>query len=148
MQGFMRGRHSRGTTFLETMLAVIIVGVSIVALVEFMGRTTAAHGEVQRLMRASDLAGAGLEYAATQPLDTLRTYETSPRPFSPPINAQGVALPSSEGWSQEISARSVDENALQQPVTPGTSNALWVTVTVKQNGRTIYTRGRLHTGAL
>src|SRR5687767_14227459 len=112
----------RGFTLMEAMLATIIIGVGLLALMQLMGSLTAQNATAHQMTTARLLATnvheamAGLTfsdpaysntYFGPEPGETLPHYNDTDdfdgRTFSPPIDATRAVVPQLAQYSQEVS---------------------------------------------
>lgn len=137
---------------IEAALTTVIIGVAVVALLAVIGSSTRTNGTNRDMTRALFLAQEIRELMAPLPAcnssghfgpgggETLATYDDQDdfvgRSFHPPVNAQRQTLTDAEWgvWRQEIDVASVDPNYLagRQTITPGSTDMIRVTVTIRK----------------
>jgi prepilin-type N-terminal cleavage/methylation domain-containing protein len=155
----------RGFTLIEAAITTVIIGVGCVAMLQLLAAGTMANGEGAELTNAMHLAGnvrecmAGVSFSdptvaegwgpeagegSVLAYDDVDDFDGST--FDPPINARRIALGSRySGWSQSVQVQSVDpDNFLtvipHMTLRPDLRPTSRVTVTVRRNGKTIYSQ--------
>jgi prepilin-type N-terminal cleavage/methylation domain-containing protein len=147
----------RGFTLIEVLIATILVGLSIAALVGANGALTMANGAGTTQSTAEFLAEQIRELTAMLPVveSGTSTPTFGPEPlettlssyddlddydgivFSPPIAANKAVLTEFAGFSQQVTVQNVSQSNLDQVVADLGSQFVRVTVRVLQNGREI-----------
>jgi len=145
-------RRSRGFTLLEVLIAVILVGVSIAALVAANTSFTLANGtgadistaeflveqirELTAMLPAMDPDTTsptfGLEEAALAAYDDVDDFDNFT--FSPPIGADRIVLSDFAAFSQQVTVENVSASNFDTVVGDGLSDFFRITVTVSLNG--------------
>lgn len=126
-------RVARGATFVELMLAVLIISTTLVASTSSM-RTSSevyhyfADGKHEALMLAQEIheaakvlpwnADAGAEAAFGA--DVYDLWDLDGQTYSPPRSAEYDVIVSHLGWSQEVEVRVVDMENPEVEVNPAT----------------------------
>lgn len=150
------GRHNKGFSLIEVLIAVLLIGVAVAALVGANSALTRANGAGTDLSTASFLIGEITELTALLAVvdpesgastfgpeagETLATYDDlddlDGAVFSPPISADRAALNASAGYSQQITVENVSPSDFEQVVGNHTSDFVRVTVRVFLNSRQI-----------
>jgi type II secretory pathway pseudopilin PulG len=150
--------HHRGFTLIEAGMAIVIVGVGIVALMQLFAAGTRANSGATDLTIGSSLANNireltqslkfsdagspahwGLETGETK-LSADDLDDLDSQSFSPPIDARRTSLAGFSGWTQSIKVESIDPEHLNTviahgTVTPDQRPVSRVTVTVLHNGK-------------
>lgn len=151
-------RYNSGFSLVEVLIAVLLVGVAVAALMAANGALTNANGAGTNLSNAEFLIGEIAELTAMLPVVDPENYDVSifgPEngetlanyndlddfnglpPFSPPINANRFPLDESAGFSQQITVENVSASDFEQVVANHTSDFVRVTVRVFLNSRQI-----------
>jgi type II secretory pathway pseudopilin PulG len=156
-----------GFTLIEAAVTTVIVGVGFVSMLELLAAGTMANKTGADLTTAMNLAGnvreamTGLSYtdptspthwgpetgegsvAAYDDLDDFDGWTSSP---NPPIDARRLSLGSDyAAWTQEVKVESVRPDNLRlvmshMTLTPDLRPTCRCTVTIKHNGRNVYTQ--------
>lgn len=154
-----RPKSVRGFTLIEALIATILVGFSIAALMAANGTLSMANGAGADQSTAEFLAEQIRELTAmlavVDPTTGIATFgpeslETSVTSyddlddfdgavFSPPIAANRTTLPELAGFSQQVTVENVSLANLDQVVADHSSQFVRVTVRVLKNGRLICT---------
>ena len=147
-------RRSKGFTLLEILIAVILVGVSIAALVVANTSFTLANGTGADISTAEFLVEQIRELTATLPVmdpdttnptfgieggeTTLADYDDVDDfdnfVFSPPIAADRTVLNDFAAFSQQVIVQNVSASNFDTVVADGSSDFFRITVTVSLNG--------------
>jgi len=149
-------QHNGGFSLIEVLIAVLLVGLAVAALMAANTALTNANGAGTDLSTAEFLVGEIAELTALLPVidpatgtatfgpetgETLATYndldDFDGANFSPPISAERAVLNTSAGFSQQITVENVSPSDFQLVVGDHTSDFVRVTVTVSLNGRQI-----------
>lgn len=148
-------RNSAGFTLIEALIAVVLVGLSITALVVASNSFTQANGFGADLSTAEFLIEQireltillpvmdpdtttptfGREEASLAAYDDLDDFDDAT--FSPPISANKATLGDLVGFSQEVIVQNVSPTNFDMVVADGSSPFVRVTVNVRQNGELI-----------
>lgn len=162
MHAARRGR--RGFTLIEVLVASAIMGMLFVALMEAFRTGLLMLEHSQRMTVGATLAEELHQMTLTMPLDDpqapggwgLEGGETATQcddiddldgaSFSPPINADGVAINGLDDYLQEVTVVSVANQDFNQVVADGTSGVYRVTVTVTCDGDQVGVVSWLTTG--
>ncbi len=151
--------RNRAFSLIEVLIATVLVGLSIAALVVANGAFTMANDAGADLSTAEFLIEQIREMTAmlpamdpdvTTPQFGVEADETSvvtyddmddfdDVTFSPPVNAARAPLPNLAVFTQLITVENLDPSNFDQVVADGTSHFFRVTVTVTQNGGPIST---------
>jgi len=155
-----------GFTIPEAIVATVLVGIGIVALVGAAKSGTQVNAVGRELTQATYLLQAVREWTLQLPFSDPDPGDAGNPPgpdgsdpqvfvddlddlmdvtYSPPRDASGQLLAELGGWSQHIQLEWKDPDALQTTLTPGASDVVRVVVTVARNGRTVLTGGWLVT---
>lgn len=150
-------KSTEGFTLIEVLIAAILVGLAVAALVAANGTLTMANGEGTDRSTAEFLAEQIREMTATlsvvepgassptwgpEPLETtLTAYDDlddfDGLTFSPPIGANKGVLNEFSAFSQQVTVQNVSASNLDQVVADLSSPFVRVTVSVLMNGRPI-----------
>ncbi len=148
--------YSDGFSLIEVLIAVILVGLAIAALVAANSALTRANGAGTDLTTAEFLIGEISELTALLPVvdpesgtstfgpetgETLTDYDDlddfSGANFSPPINTERATINSAAGFSQRITVQNVSASDFEQVMSNHSSDFVRVTVRVFLNSRLI-----------
>ncbi len=141
-------RNSAGFTFIDVMIAVVIVGVAVAAVVQSMASGTQANGQATQLSVALNLARNVHEYAVSQPMSKLGDMDK--KDYCPVIDSAGNPLNDLPGWTQSVRIYKVDAGSLQSSVdlsTPTTTGYQLRRVVVKVQFRGPNGSGTVHTAS-
>ncbi|MGE5296699.1 MAG: type IV pilus modification PilV family protein [Solirubrobacterales bacterium] len=145
----------RGFTLIEVLIAAILVGMSIAALVVANGTLTMANGEGTNQSTAEFLAEQIRELTALLPVVDPTTTTTTFGPeetnlagyddlddfdgaaFSPPIGANRAVLSEFSGFTQEVTVQNVNPSDLDLVVADHSTSFVQITVRVLMNNRPI-----------
>lgn len=143
----------RGFTLIEVLIATLLVGFSIAALMAANGTLTMANGAATDQSTAEFLveqireltatlavvdpttgtATFGPEEASVTSYDDVDDFDGPP--FSPPIGANRAALAEFAGFSQQVTVQNVSLSNFDQVVPDHASQFVRITVRVLLNGR-------------
>ena len=122
-------------TFIEVLIAIILVGLAIASLVAANSSFTKANGA------ATDLSTAGFLIEQIRELTTMVGYDdlysSDGASFSPPIGVDGETLNDFAAFSQQITVENVDAANFENVVPNHSSHFVRVTVKVFLNSREI-----------
>jgi len=119
-------QDQRGLGLVESLVAVAILGVAVVALLIVLSAGTVAVGECNQQMVVQSLARTQLEYVKSQDYILTAAYD----PDNPDASYNTVDTP--EGY-----AIAVEVEAILEPATDG--NIQKITVTISRDGEDILT---------
>jgi len=122
-------------TFIEVLIAIILVGLAIVSLVAANSSFTKANGAATDLSTAGFLIEQIRELTAMVGYDDLYSFDGAS--FSPPIGADGETLNGFAAFSQQITVQNVSDTNFENVVADGSSHFVRVTVKVFLNSREI-----------
>ena len=146
---------TRGFTLIEVLIATILVGLSIAALVAANGSFTMANGAGADLSTAEFLVEQIRELTTLLPVVDPQSGTTTFGPeeatlagyddlddfngatFSPPIKANKATLPAFDAFSQEVTVQNVNRTNLEQVDDTHTSPFVQISVRIFQNGREV-----------
>ena len=131
------GPRPRGFTLTETALATVIIGVAFTAMLQLLAAGTVANRESTEMTTAINLAGNIHEAAIRMGYADVFDLEGT---HNPAVDATLTGIPGMPGWTQVVDVSYVDESRLTLPV-PDTQYepTARVTVTVRRNGKDVYT---------
>jgi len=144
-----------GFTLIEVLIAVLLVGLSITALVMASNSFTMANSAGADLSTAEFLieqirelttllpvvdpgtttATFGAEEASLADYDDIDDFDSAT--FSPPIDASRAPLGNFTGFSQQVTVQNVSASNFETVVADHTSPFVRITVNVRQNGQMI-----------
>ena len=149
-------RYRSGFSLIEILIAILLVGLAVAALVAANSALTKANGAGTDLSSAEFLLGEIRELTALLPVvdpetgvstfgpeggealasfDDLDDFDTAV--FSPPINAERAVLNNSAAFSQQITVENVSASDFELAVIDHGSDFVRVTVRVFLNGQEI-----------
>jgi len=141
-------RRSAAFSLLEVAVAQMILGLSIAALCELFAAGGAATNGATELTQAINLANIPHDIALGLPFSPREGAEIGPfgeiwdldgQAFAPPIDAEGTAIPSAQGWRQEVTVEAVDPERNLAPVEDRRrGRAARLTVAVYRHERLVY----------
>jgi prepilin-type N-terminal cleavage/methylation domain-containing protein len=148
--------YKSGFSLIEILIAILLVGLAVAALVAANSALTRANGAGTDLSSAEFLLGEIRELTALLSVvdpetgvatfgpeggETLATYDDlddfDAAVFSPPINADRAPLNDSAAFSQQITVENVSASNFELAVGDHTSDFVRVTVRVFLNGQEI-----------
>jgi len=157
---FTRPCVRRGFTLMETGLATIIIGLSVMSVMELLAKGTISNYDGAQQTTAINLAKnireMCLDLHFTDPVTPnnwgLDAGESASNPstindlndldglsFCPPLDSRKVPIAGWTDWTQSIVVHSVDPNRLTLDVPDGTTPANRITVTISHKGQALYT---------
>jgi Tfp pilus assembly protein PilV len=155
-----RGASRRGFTLMETGLATIIIGLSVMSVMELLAKGTTSNYDGAQQTTAINLAkniremtlnlaftdattpnvwGLDAGKSASNPLSFTDINDLDGLTFCPPLDARRVPIAGWTDWTQSIVVHSVDPNRLTLDVPDGTTPANRITVTISHKGTALYT---------
>ena len=135
-------RLRRGATLIDVALAVVILGLGVVAVLQFMATGTKANRTLSDVFLGKTVAQACHEWAAGQSYATIAGIVTTPKTFAPVIDARGSAMNGYTGWTESLSARTVSNTNLT--VADPTGQVVELTVSVSCNNQPMYSLKKLY----
>ncbi len=157
-------RGVRGFTLIEAIVATAVVGIGISALMVATKSGTEVNMAGREITQATFLAQELREWTLRLPFsdqdDTDRDNPpghdgSDPQVFvddlddlmgvtySPPRDASGEAITDVDGWAQTIDLSWRNRDDLAASVAPGSTNMIYVDVTISRSGRTVLSTGWL-----
>jgi prepilin-type N-terminal cleavage/methylation domain-containing protein len=125
-----------GFSLIEVLVAMILVGLAIAALVAASSSFTKANAAGAELATAEFLIEQIRELTATRPYDNLLD-DFDGKSFCPPIDADGAVLKDFVAFTQRITVENVSESDLQRVVSDYSSSFVRVRVEILLNSRPI-----------
>ncbi|MFA5251605.1 MAG: type II secretion system protein [Phycisphaerae bacterium] len=125
--------RKNGFTLIEVLIAILLVGVAIAALVAANGSFTKANAAATDLSTAEFLIEQVRERSISIRYDNLSSLNGT---FSPPINSAGESLNGFAVFSEQITVENVSESNFEQAVAYD-SGFIRVTVKVFLNSKEI-----------
>jgi len=149
-------RHKNGFTLIEVLIAILLVGLAIAALISANGALTQANGAGIELSTAEFLIEQIRELTTVLPVidpttgtttfgpetsETLASYDDiddfNGASFSPPISADRNSLNDLSAYTQQITVQNVSESNFEQVVSNHSSFFVRVDVKILLNAREI-----------
>ncbi len=128
-----RAPAANGFTLVEILVAVVIIGIAIAALVGANGAFTQVNGAAVNLSTAEFLIEEIRELTTMSAYDDLYDFDTS---FCPPVDVSGALLTDFSSFTQQVTVEYVDPSSLETPVM-NDLDFIRITVTILQNNRPI-----------
>ncbi len=155
-----------GFSLVEILMAVILIAIGITGLMSALTAGTRTNAAGRDLATASFLAQEIREFTLSIPFaDPDQDDSTTPGPngsdprtfvddlndmmsvtYDPPIDGQFNQMSDMNGWSQVVQITWRDPTDLTSVVADGTSNVVYVQVTVKRNEDSVLTTGWIVAG--
>jgi len=127
-------RYENGFTFIEVLMAIVLVGIAIACLVAANSSFTRATGAGTDLSTAEFLIEQIRELTVMVDYDDLYAFDGVS--YSPPIDAGGEVL-SFTGFSQQITVENVSASNFEEVVSDHSSSFVRVTARVLLNSEEI-----------
>ncbi len=117
-----KARRRAGFTLIEASLAIIIVGVGVLAAAELLATGTEANADSHRLTTGLNLAANVRELAQQKAADDI--LEMDGKSFKPAMDARGVAIPGLDDWEQVVEVTKVTPTMITLDAGVGSSSRL------------------------
>ena len=124
---------ANGFTLAEILVAVVIIGIAIAALVGANGAFTQVNGAAVNLSTAEFLIEEIRELTTMSAYDDLYDFDTS---FCPPVDISGTELTDFSSFTQQVTVEYVDPSSLETPVADD-RDFIRITTTILQNNRPV-----------
>ena len=153
-----------GFTLIEALIASIIVGLGITALLMASKSGTQVNASARDITHAINLGQEVREWTLKLPFQDPDTPDNPPGPdgsspqtfvddlddlksvtYSPPRDASGQAISDMTGWSQQITLSWRNPTNLSEAVSDGASEMIYVEVVISHEGQSVLTTGWLVT---
>ncbi|RKY04540.1 MAG: hypothetical protein DRP66_11600 [Planctomycetota bacterium] len=153
----LRAPAANGFTLAEILVAVVIIGIAIAALVGANGAFTQVNGAAVDLSTAEFLIEEIRELTTTLPVidpesgkdtfgpeadeatvaayDDLDDFDNAG--FCPPVDVSATALAEFGSFTQQVTVENVSPLSLETPVADHTSDFVRITVAILQNNRPV-----------
>ncbi len=125
----------RGFTLVEILVAVVIIGIAIAAMVGANGAFTQVNGAAVDLSTAEFLIEEIRELTTMSAYDDLFGFDNAN--FCPPVDVSATALTDFGSFTQQVTVENVDPSSLETPVADHTSDFIRITVVIVQNNRPV-----------
>jgi Tfp pilus assembly protein PilV len=132
------GRQSavrRGFTLMEAAIVTVIVGVGTVAMIQLLAAGSVANSQSHELTTGMNLANNVREMTQTMDFDDVLALNNTT--YNPAVDAMQQPVTSLSGWTQQVSATRVIENAVANTTTATDSNIARVTVVTRHNNKQV-----------
>jgi prepilin-type N-terminal cleavage/methylation domain-containing protein len=158
------GKYNRGFSLIETLIAILLVGLAVASLLTANGAFTRANGAGTDISTAEFLVEQIRELSALLPVvdpetevaafgpetgEVLSTYDDNDdfdgASFSPPIGASRSPLAELAAFSQQVTVQNVSATNFEQVVADHSSSFVRVTVRVYVNSKEISSASWLRT---
>ncbi len=130
----IKRNKNKGFTLIEIMIAVILIGIAIAAIVGANSSLTKLNGAAVELSTAEFLIEQIRERTAQLDFVSLKSLDEVT--YSPAIDSQGSVLTDFSEYSQKLSAEYLNEADLTM-VSGSTTNYIKISVDVIKNQRTV-----------
>ena len=152
-------KYESGFSLIEVLIAILLIGLAVASLVASNGAFTKANGAGTDLSTAEFLAEqireltmllpvidpetpeSGVDVFGPESSETLATYDDlndfDGTSFSPPINANRIALNDLAAYSQQVTVENVNKSNFEQVVADHGSSFVRVTVRIYLNSKEI-----------
>jgi type II secretory pathway pseudopilin PulG len=127
----IRRKHNQAFTLIEALIASVLVGFAIAALVSANASFSMANGAGANLSTAEFLIEQIREMTAMMAVDDLGTLAAQ-SPFSPPVDASQTVLTNFPTYAQQVTVDNVSAQDFDTVV--GSSDFFRITVTISNNG--------------
>jgi prepilin-type N-terminal cleavage/methylation domain-containing protein len=128
--------RARGFTLLEAMLATVIIGVGVCAMVQLLATGTMSNLEGAELTTGMNLARNVREKCLS--INFANMTALNGTVYNPAIDSTGASVSGISNWTQTVSVTPVDPDRLTLSITDSSPSAIRATVTVKHNGNKVY----------
>ena len=128
-------KNRKGFTLIESLFAVMLIGLVIAAIAVSSGAATMVNGVGVDLSTSEFLIEEFREMTTTLTFDELDAYTTGN--INPPIDLNGDAMTEFSAFTQQVDIVHVLESNQQTVDGTGASNFLRVSVTITRNGAPI-----------
>jgi prepilin-type N-terminal cleavage/methylation domain-containing protein len=128
-------KRKKGFTLIEVLIAVVLLGIGIIALVRAGASFTGSNNTSINISTAQFLISQIREHTAAMDFDNLTSLEANTLPFD--VNGDTITDLSNAGYTQTIEVENVSSSDFNNIVAEGSSDFAKVTVTVKKNGKEI-----------
>ena len=125
---------ANGFTLAEILVAVVIIGIAIAALVGANGAFTQVNGAAVNLSTAEFLIEEIRELTTMSAYGDLADFNTS---FCPPVDVSGNALTDFGSFTQQVTVENVLPSSLETPVVDPDGDFIRITVVILQNTRPV-----------
>ena len=164
VQATVRSAHDKGFSLAEVVVATVLIGLGIVALLGATVAGTRSNDAGLRITQAVFLAQEIREWTLGLPFSDLDSGDAANPPgpdgsdpqvfvddlddlmnvtYSPPRNGQGSPLADMTAWSETLTLTWVSPADLQSPVAPGSSSLIYVQVDLSYQGKSKLVTGWL-----
>ena len=127
--------RKNGFTLIEILVATILIGLAVTALIGANQAFTSANGVAVELSTAEFLIEQIRERLATREYIALGAFDDAS--FSPPIDIAGQQLSDFSGFTQQITVENVNATNFDQVVVDNASSFVRITVKILCNNREI-----------
>jgi prepilin-type N-terminal cleavage/methylation domain-containing protein len=126
---------ANGFTLAEILVAVVIIGIAIAALVGANGAFTQVNGAAVDLSTAEFLIEEIRELTTMSAYDDLYDFDNAS--FCPPVDVAGIDLTDFSSFTQQVTVENVNSSSLETPVADHTTDFIRITVAILQNNRPV-----------
>jgi prepilin-type N-terminal cleavage/methylation domain-containing protein len=130
-------RTNKGFTLIEALMAAMLIGLAIAALVSSSGAFTMYNAAGLDLSTSEFLIEEIRELTAQATFDQLPTYNQNYQAPNGPRDAEGNVMGDFAAYAQNITVENVNAADLTHVETPGSTDFRRVTVTITKGGNAI-----------
>ena len=134
----------RGFTLVEAAVAIVVIGLGIVALLGAMGAGARNVHASEQTTRGVMLAQEVREWTSTLTYEQLTAMGGNT--YSPPRDGRGQPFNDFQYWAQTIELTWLDPKDFSQTLSPGASDLVEVWVTISYQDQPVYRTSWLVTG--
>ena len=140
-------KDKRGFTLIEALIATVLIGLGAVAVIMSAGSGTKVNQASLDMTKASFLAQELREWTLQLPIDDpdstndLKAMDSNS--FTTPLDGKGSQITGISDWKEKITVTWRNPADLDSEVTAGTSDIVYVEVTIKRRDYEILTTGWL-----
>ncbi len=129
-----RAPATRGFTLVEILVAVVIIGIAIAAMVGANGAFTQVNGAAVNLSTAEFLIEEIRERTTMFAYGDLSAFDND---FCPPVDVSGGLLPDFSSFTQQVTVEYVKPSSLEELEDNPPSDFIRITVVIVRNNRPI-----------
>ena len=127
--------NRRGFTLMETALAMVIIGVGLLAMLELIAAGTASNVDGVNETMGMNLARNVRERTLKSTFAEVLAMDNTTH--APPVNSSGVAISGFDEWTQVIDIQPVDPRNLTWDNVNPSPDVVRVTVRITRNGEQV-----------
>ncbi|MFA5422884.1 MAG: type II secretion system protein [Phycisphaerae bacterium] len=128
---------NRGFTLLECLIAIVLVGIAVAALVAANGSFTRVNAQASELSTAEYLIEQIRERSDLFSYEDVYSFDDAA--FNPPITADGQVLNDFGAYTQRVTVENINPSNFELVVVDHSTNYVRVSVTILLNGKKVTT---------